>query len=57
MWAAGIVVADPQCQAGAQFHAGLERVQVDAFVFQAAPEPFNEDVDAPIQVNPRFMPV
>jgi hypothetical protein len=37
-----IVVANPACQAGSQFRAGLERVQIDAFVFQAAPQTLDD---------------
>src|SRR5260370_36140046 len=47
MWAPGIVVADPKSKSGPQFRAGLERMQVYGFVFQAAPEPFDKHIVHP----------
>src|SRR5215210_2864116 len=42
-----IIVADPLGQAAPQFRTGLERVQVDTLVFQAAPQPLDEHVVHP----------
>jgi len=47
MRALGVVLADPSGKPGPQLRAGLERVQKDAFVFQAAPEPLDEHVVHP----------
>ena len=45
--ASGIVIADPTSQPGAQFRAIVECMQVDTFIFQAAPEPLDEHVIHP----------
>ena len=42
-----VVVADPPRQPGAQLGPGLERVQVDALILQAAPQPLDENVVHP----------
>src|SRR3546814_12714443 len=42
-----VVIGEPSGKAGAQFISGLEGVQVDAFVFQGAPEPLDEDIVHP----------
>ena len=42
-----IVVGDPPIQPAPEFRAGLEGMQVDAFVFHGAPEPLDEDVVHP----------
>src|SRR3569833_3487104 len=47
MWAPGIIVADPPSQSGTQFRSGLECVQIDALILQAAPEPLDEYVVHP----------
>ena len=47
MWSMGIVVADPSRETGTQLRSGLEGVQIDAFVLQAAPEPFDEAIVDP----------
>ena len=47
-----VVIADPPAETGAQLGAGLEGVQVDAFVLQRSPEPLDEDV-----VHPPAAPV
>ena len=43
-----VVVGDPPVEPGSQFRAGLGRMQVDASVFQAAPEPLDEHVVHPL---------
>jgi len=45
--APGIVVANPLREPGAQLRTGLEGMQVDALIFQAAPEPLDEHVVHP----------
>src|SRR3954471_22264447 len=47
MWTSGIVVADPLRKPGPHLRAGLEGMQIDALVFQAAPEPLDEHVVHP----------
>ena len=42
-----VVVTDPPCQSCSQLRAGLERVQIDALVFQTAPQPLDEHVAHP----------
>src|SRR3954471_12890165 len=42
-----VVVADPFPQSGPQRRAGLKRMEVYTFVFQAAPQPFNEHIIHP----------
>ena len=42
-----ILITDPTAKPAAQFGAGLEYVQIDAFVLQRPPEPFNEHVVHP----------
>jgi len=43
----GIIVADPFCERGPQFQASLERMQIDALVLQAAPQPLDEHIVHP----------
>src|SRR5207253_9957396 len=43
----GVVIADPAAEPVTEFGAGLERVQVDAFVFHRSPEPLDEDIVEP----------
>ena len=44
-----IIIGEPSAKAGTQFRAGLERVQIDAFVLYRPPEPLDEDI-----VHPAF---
>ena len=43
----GIIVADPFCEPGPQFRTSLERMQIDALVLQAAPQPLDEHIVHP----------
>ncbi len=43
----GIVVADPPTDPCSCLTAGLEGIEVDAFVFQRSPQPLDEDVVHP----------
>jgi hypothetical protein len=40
----GSVVANPLRQPGPHLRAGLEGMQIDALVLQAAPKPLDEDI-------------
>ena len=42
-----VVIGEPPAKTSAQFRAGFEDVQVDAFVFQGPPEPLDEDIVHP----------
>src|SRR5437588_12860345 len=42
-----IVVADPRTDAGLGFAAGFESIEIDAFVFERPPQPFDEHVVHP----------
>jgi len=44
MRAFGVVICHSMADLGAGICAGLKRPQIDAFVFQASPKPFHEDV-------------
>lgn len=43
----GVVIGDPPREASPQLGTGLRDVQVDAFVFDRAPQPLNEDIVHP----------
>ena len=43
MWAFAVVELDPFADTGLRLRPGLPGVQIDAFVFQAPPEPFHKD--------------
>jgi hypothetical protein len=42
-----IIIGEPSAKAGTQFRAGLEGVQMDAFVLHRPPEPLGEDIVHP----------
>jgi hypothetical protein len=44
-----LIIGEPLAKADKQFRAGLEGVQMDAFVLQRPPEPLDEDI-----VHPAF---
>ena len=47
MRTSGIIVADPLLQSGMQAEAGFKCMPINAFIFQRAPQPFNEDIVHP----------
>ena len=47
MGSIGVVVADPTTDPCSCLTAGLEGIEVDAFVFQRSPQPLDEDVVHP----------
>ncbi len=50
--AAPVIIVDPGADAAAGFASGLECAEEDAFVFEAAPWPLDEDI-----VHPAAAPV
>src|SRR5213595_3498397 len=42
-----VVVADPRADAGLGFASGLESIEIDTFVFERPPQPFDEDIVHP----------
>lgn len=47
MWSGGVIMQNPFANAPAHLFATVKNMQINAFIFQAAPQPFDEDIVDP----------
>jgi len=56
MGSATVVTADPVSNAGHGLAAAIGRIEIDAFIFQAAPQPFDKHIVHPAHLAVRGDP-